>query len=163
VGKVPELDWDWHVITCVLIWHVARQGFVLPFEALTSLPRDRVLLMDRQPTKIVLRFISIESATRRMAPSRGENRATMDPMQGRWHKIAACSLWHFARSGLLGPQDSVTLTPYMYSEWQASTLQLMASSDVMGPEFRFMKPGEANRISDWLEENEGVNIKEKLQ
>jgi hypothetical protein len=161
-AKIPELAWDWSEIAVVMIWKVAPNGFVLLLEDMVSLPRERVLLEDRKPDRITLSFISLDSAKRRSAPERGENRATVSELQGRWQKIAVVTAWHFARLGKLGKGDSITLTE-QDRQCVPGHLQLMASGHAQGVEWRFLPRSEAKKIQDWDLDNEGIMIKEKLQ
>lgn len=160
--KQPGLNWGWPEIATTLIWKLAPQGFVLLLEDMISLPRDRVLLDDRRPDRIVLSFINLPAAQRLMAAERGEHRATMTELQGRWHKIAVVSLWHFARLHKLGKKDSLTLTEYDRASLP-SHLQLMASGHAQGVEWQFLPNREAKKIADWDRDNEGHLILERLQ
>jgi hypothetical protein len=162
VKKAPELAWDWPTIAVTLIWKIAPMGFVLLLEDMITLPRDRVLLTDRQPTKIVLSFISVESAKRRASAELGEHRATVSELQGRWEKIAVCTLWHFARRHKLGKKDSIALTEYDRAALP-SHLQLMASGHADGVEWQFLPNVNAQRIADWDKDNEGMIMLERLQ
>lgn len=159
---MKELNWDWSQIATVLIWKLAPHGFVLLLEDMISLPRERVLLDDRRPDRIVLSFINLPAAQRLMAAERGEQRATMTELQGRWHKIAVVSLWHFARRHQLGKEDSLTLTEYDRASLP-SHLQLMASGHAQGLEWQFLPNAQAKKIADWDRDNEGHLILERLQ
>lgn len=160
--KLPELAWGWPEIAVILTWKLAPNGFVLLMEDLVSLPTDRVLLEDRRPDRIVLSFISVQSALERSRPERGENRATVSELQGRWQKHAVCIAWHFARKGKLGRKDSITLTEYDRAAVPGH-LQLMATGHALGVEWRFLPNEEAKKIQDWDRDNEGMLIKEKTQ
>jgi hypothetical protein len=156
----PELNWGWPEIVVTMIWKLAPNGFVMLTEDLVALPRDRVMLDDRQPDKIVISFVTLATARRLMAPERGENRATLSELQGRWYKTAAVLAWKWTRSGLIA-KAGVTLTEY---DRQAvpGHLVLMASGHADGIEYQFLPRTEAKRIEDWDRENEGIIIKEKL-
>jgi hypothetical protein len=160
--KLPELSWDWPEIAVILHWKLAPLGYVLYPEDLVTLPTDRVLLTDRKPDRITLTFISVESAKRRAAAERGETRATVSELQGRWEKIAVCMLWHFAQRGKLGKRDSITLTEYDRQSVPGH-LQLMATGHAQGVEWRFLDRAEAARLAKWDKDNEGAMIQEQTQ
>lgn len=149
-----ELSWDWSLIAIVLIWKLAPKGFVMLREDMARLPMDRVLLEDRQPDRIALSFIPLKDAKRRAAPERGEHRATVSELQGRWQKIAVVALWSLSKTG-------VTLTEYDRAAVPAG-LQLMASGHEFGVEWRFLPRWEAEKYRKFDQDNEGRMILENL-
>jgi hypothetical protein len=159
---VYEIAWGWPEIAVVLIWKIAPNGFVMAVEDLVTLPRERVLVEERKPDSITLSFVTLATAKKLMAAERGEERATLSELQGRWQKIAICTAWHFARLGKLGRKDSIVLTE---QDRQAvpGHLKLMASGHADGIEFRFLPRAEAEAIAKWDLDNEGIMIREKTQ
>lgn len=149
-----ELAWDWSVIAVTLLWKLAPQGLVMLREDMARLPRDRVLLEDRQADRIVLSFIPLREAKRRAAAERGEQRATVSELQGRWQKIAVVALWSLSKTGC-------TLTEYDRAA-VPDGLQLMASGHEFGVEWRFLPRWEAKKHRDWDFDNEGKMISENL-
>lgn len=151
--RLLEIAWDWPEIAVILAWRLAPNGFVMVHEDLLTLPFDRVFITERKPERITLSFMGVKAAKRLMAPERGTERATVSELQGRWQKIAVCTLWHFARLKKLGPKDSVTLT-----EWDRHAVpgdqQWMAAGHPMGVEWRFMHRLEAARLAKQYRDHE---------
>lgn len=150
----PELSWGWAQIAVVMIWKLAPKGFVMLREDMARLPMDRVLLEDRQPDRICLSFIPLNQAKKRMAPERGEHRATLSELQGRWQKIAVVALWSLAKQGVTLTEQDRAAVP--------GGLQLMASGHEFGVEWRFLPSWEAKKHRDWDLENEGRMILENM-
>jgi hypothetical protein len=144
---MAELAWDWSVIAVALIWKLAPKGFVLFREDMARLPLDRVLLEDRQADRITLSFIPLKEAQQRAAPERGEKRATVSELQGRWQKIAVVALWSLSKTG-------ITLTEYDRAA-VPDGLELMASGHEFGVEWRFLPRWEAQQHRKWDFEHEG--------
>lgn len=153
-AAAPELAWDWSQIAVVMIWKLAPKGFVMFREDMARLPMDRVLLEDRRVDRIVLSFITLKDAKKRSAAERGEHRATVSELQGRWQKIAVVALWSLSKTG-------VTLTEYDRAA-VPDGLQLMAWGHEFGVEWRFLPRWEAKKHRDWDLENEGKMILEYL-
>jgi hypothetical protein len=151
-----ELAWDWSQIAVALIWKLAPKGFVMFRHDMARLPMDRVLLEDRQSDRICLSFITLKDAKKRSAPERGEHRATVSELQGRWQKIAVVALWSLSKTG-------ITLTEYDRAA-VPDGLQLMASGHEFGVEWRFLPRWEAKKHRDFdLEHEGGRMILENLQ
>jgi hypothetical protein len=153
-AAAPERSWDWAQIAVVLIWKLAPKGFVMLREDMARLPMDRVLLEDRRVDRIVLSFITLAEAKKRGAAERGQHRATVSELQGRWQKIAVVALWSLSKTG-------VTLSEYDRAA-VPDGLQLMASGHEFGVEWRFLPRWEAKKHRDWDLENEGKMILENL-
>jgi hypothetical protein len=142
-----ELTWDWSVIAVTMIWKLAPKGFVMFRHDMARLPMDRVLLEDRQADRIVLSFIPLKEAQQRTAPERGQHRATVSELQGRWQKIAVVALWSLSKTG-------ITLTEYDRAA-VPNGLQLMASGHEFGVEWRWLPRWEAERHRKADLEHEG--------
>ena len=159
---MSEIAWGWPEIAIIIAWKLAPKGFVMRTEDLVSLPRDRVLIEKRTAKRLVLSFVALDIAHALKAPEYGTESASVSELQGRWQKIAVCTLWHFARRGKLGKKDSVTLTQWDKAQVPAD-VKLMASGHAQGVEWRFLPRGEADSIAKWDEENEGAMIEERTQ
>lgn len=157
---MTEIAWDWAQIAVVLAWKMAPNGFVMFPADLVALPRERVMLDDRKADRITLSFVTITAAKRLLAAERGEHRATLSELQGRWHKIVAVCAWKWTREGLI-PKSGVILSEY---DRQAvpGNLILMASGHEQGIEYRFLPRAEAQSIETKAREDDGVVLMEKI-
>lgn len=151
--KLPEIAWGWPEIAVILIWRLAPDGFVMDIADMTTLPHDRVLVEDRKPDRLTLGFVAVKKAKKLMRPERGNEKATVSELQGRWMKIGICTLWHFARAKKLGRTDTVVLTEYDRHAVPGDK-QLMATGHAHGVEWRFMPRAEAAKCAAWYRENE---------
>jgi hypothetical protein len=146
---VSELAWGWAEIAITLMWRLAPKGLVLLPKDL-DLPRDRVLLEDRQPGYIRLSFISLRDAhARTHAPS---DQASTDQIAGRWQMITAVLLWKLAKQGVHLTESDRAAVP--------KELELLTSGHPDGVEWRFIPRLEARAMHAKARDNEGKIITE---
>jgi hypothetical protein len=159
---IPELDWGYQDMWPMLMWKLAPNGFTLLFEDMTTLPFDRVMVEERRPDHIKLRFAGVKAAKRLKDPTRGKERATVSELQGKYTALVACTLWHFVRFKQLGADDSVTLTPYDRDAVPSDKVLLMSGYS-QGIEWRWVSHEESRRMTAWYRENEqpGAFVREK--
>jgi hypothetical protein len=145
---MTELAWDWSLIARVLFWRLAPRGTTITRKDLHALPMDKVLIEDREPTCIRLRFVTLAEAERlRTQMAAVGQKATVSEMQGRWQKIAMVLLWKLAK-------DGITLTPADLSAVPDDQM-LLAHGHANDIEYRFLPIMEALAIAKHEKDNEG--------
>lgn len=152
---MKELDWDWSTICCVLMWKLAPNGVAISRQDLTRLPEDLVLLEDRQSDRITLSWVSLERARTMTQPILAgvKRETTVEPLGGRWQKIAVVLMWKLARDGVVLNQTDRDQVP--------ADKQLLAHGHADAITYRFLPHAEAARIAAFARDNEGHIITER--
>lgn len=156
---MSELAWDWHQISVALMWRKCPNGLVITRKDLGELPRERVLVDDRDEagTEIRFRFVPLkvaEAMRPKILLATGK-KAGVGQLQGRWQKIGVVVLWKLCR-------DGITLTPKDLEAVPKDRILLMhGHADDL--ELRFVPRDEAARIQRWERDNEGKQVLEVMQ
>jgi hypothetical protein len=156
MAKTPELAWEWPQIACTLCWRLRPEGFYLVKDDLASLPQNRVMIEERSSEHIRFRFSSINGAIRlRESHAAQGTKASVEELQGHWHKLVVVLVWKFAK-------DGITITP---ADWSAVPVdkQLRMDGYHDGIEYRFVPHADAARLMR-VEQERGTNlITEKMK
>jgi hypothetical protein len=156
---VPELTWDWHVISACLLWRLAPAGLVITRKDLGALPMDRVLVdhRDVSGTKIALYFVTLEQAEKLRdygSPyvALPDSKVGLRTLEGRWNKMAVVVLWKLRKDGIvLIPADREAVP-------EDKILLMSGFKDDL--ELRFVPRAQAAQIQKSALEHEGKNIVE---
>lgn len=146
------LNWSWQRITFAMLWKLSPRGLVLLRRDL-KLPHDRVLLEDRSPDCIALSFITLKEAHARTHTSVAEQRASTEPLSGRWKQIACVMLWKLSKAGILLGQADHDAVP--------GGVELLTCGHRDGVEWNFVPKLQARMIEKDQFENLGKTIMEK--
>jgi len=151
---MTEIGWDWPEIAIILMWRLAPKGVVITRRDLGRLPMDRVLLEDRRPAELHLRWITLAEAQSRTQPKNVlEEKASVSELQGRWQKLAVVLMWKFAQAGIVLTESDRQAVP--------NGQEILTRGFKDDIEFRFAPRTETAKIEQAANENDGTIIREK--
>lgn len=153
----PDLNWTIAEVIVVLLWKLRPRGLKLTKKDLGGLPRDRVLLEDRRPDRILYRWETPDQAVYENAlrAQRGEEKPGLYEAQGRYMKLLGVILWKLAKDGItLGVSDRDAVPA-------DKVLRIDGTADRVI--WTFVSRGDAERLSREEKEHRGLDIVEAIR